>query len=234
MLRIVFVVIRLILFIPAWLLFQIPNQKNKSFDERASYVLKKLKQINKAARIDIVATGIENVPIDQGCLITPNHQGLEDIIAIALSLNKPIKGIAKIELKKIPLVRHIFDLLDCYYMDRDDFRASMKIIANASKDVEQGHRVVVFPEGTRSKKGNELLEFKGGTFKIATKVQGVIVPVAIRDSYKVFDVNSIKKTTVYVDYLKPIYYEEYNTLSTNDIALLVQTRIEEHIKASTL
>lgn len=232
MLRIVFVVCRLIFIIPIWMLFEFPkySQKDKySIQERFDYVVKKLKQVNKAARIDVVARGLDNIPQDNGYLITPNHQGLEDIIAIALSLNKPIKGIAKVELKKIPLVKDIFNLLDCYYMDRSDVRASMKVIADASKDLMTGHNVVVFPEGTRSKKGNVLLDFKGGSFKIATKAKAPIVPVAIKDSYKVFDTNRINKTVVYVDYLEPIYFEQYEALSTNEIASLVQTTIQNHI-----
>lgn len=233
MLRIILVVIRLIFLIPYWLLFEFKKYGNKeiySFEERFIYVLHKLDTINTVGRIEVKSSGLDLLPKKEGYLITPNHQGLEDIIAIALSLEKPIKGISKIELKKVPLVSHVFDMLDCYYMDRDDVRSSMKIIKDASLDLESGKNVVVFPEGTRSKLGNELLEFKGGSFKIATKAKAPIVPVAIRDSYKVFDSNSIAKAIVYVDYLEPIYYEQYSELSTNDIALLVQNKITDHIK----
>ena len=77
---------------------------------------------------------------------------------------------------------------------------------------------------------DNILEFKGGTFKIATKAKAPIVPVALIDCYKVFDNNTIKKTTAQIHYLKPIYYEEYKDLHTNDIAKLVHDRIEKCIK----
>ena len=93
-----------------------------------------------------------------------------------------------------------------------------------------GQNFFVFPEGTRSRDANNILEFKGGTFKIATKAKAPIVPVALIDCYKVFDNNTIRKTTAQIHYLKPIYYEEYKDMHTNDIAKLVHDQIEECIK----
>ena len=115
-------------------------------------------------------------------------------------------------------------------MDRSNVRGSAKIIKYVANEVANGQNFFVFPEGTRSKKGNQILDFKGGTFKIATKAKAPIVPVAIIDSYKVFDRNTIKKTTAQIHYLKPIYYDEYKDLHTNDIAKLVHDRVEECIK----
>ncbi len=43
--------------------------------------------------------------------------------------------------------------------------------------------MVVFPEGTRSK-GEQIGEFKAGSFKLATKSKVPIVPVTIDGSYK--------------------------------------------------
>ena len=49
------------------------------------------------------------------------------------------------------------------------------------------------------------LEFKGGSFKAATKSKCPIVPVALIDSYKAFDTGSVKKLIVQVHFLEPIY-----------------------------
>jgi 1-acyl-sn-glycerol-3-phosphate acyltransferase len=74
------------------------------------------------------------------------------------------------------------------------------------------------------------LEFKGGSFKSATNAKCPIVPVALIDSFKAFDTSSIKRLTVQIHYLKPLYYEEYKNLKSTEIAELVAARIQETIR----
>ena len=80
--------------------------------------------------------------------------------------------------------------------------------------------------------GNEMLEFKGGSFKAATKAKCPIVPVALIDSFKPFDTNSIAPVTVQVHFLKPLYYDDYKDMKTNDIAELVRSQIQKTIHDS--
>ena len=77
--------------------------------------------------------------------------------------------------------------------------------------------------------GNKLLPFKGGTFKSAMKAKCPIVPCALIDSFKPFDEKSITPVTVKLIYLKPMHYEEYAAMKTNEIADEVKRRIEEAI-----
>jgi 1-acyl-sn-glycerol-3-phosphate acyltransferase len=56
-----------------------------------------------------------------------------------------------------------------------------------------------------------------------------IVPVALIDSFIPFDSNSIRKTTVKIIYLKPLYYEDYKDLKSTEIAALVASRIQQTI-----
>ena len=77
--------------------------------------------------------------------------------------------------------------------------------------------------------GNSLLPFKGGTFKSAVKAQCPIVPCALIDSFKPFDEKSVSPVTVKLIYLPPIYYEEYSSMKTREIAELVKGRIEAAI-----
>ena len=120
--------------------------------------------------------------------------------------------------------------MKAFFIDRDDVRQSMKVIMAVSKEVEKGRNYTIFPEGTRSKNGNKLGEFKGGSFKAATKVKCPIVPVALIDSFKPFDSHSLKPVEVQVHYLKPLYYDEYKDMKTTEIAEEVQRRIEKVIK----
>ena len=98
-----------------------------------------------------------------------------------------------------------------------------------AEEVKKGRNFLIFAEGTRSKMGNRLLPFKGGTFKSAMKAKCPIVPCALIDSFKPFDENSIAPVTVKLIYLKPIYYEEYSAMKTPEIAEMVKHRIEDAI-----
>lgn len=60
-----------------------------------------------------------------------------------------------------------------------------------------------------------------------------IVPVALIDSYKVFNSLHIKPVSVQVHFLKPIPFEEYQGMKTQAIANLVKERIEEKIAEYT-
>lgn len=184
----------------------------------------------KGGRIMIDVHGQENIPEQDGWIFYPNHQGLFDVLSIIDVCPHPFSIVAKKELADIPFLKQIFACTESLSIDREDVRQSMEVIVDVSKKVKQGQNFLIFAEGTRSRNGNELLDFKGGSFKCATKAKCPIVPVALIDSYKVMDTNSIKKITVQVHFLKPIPYEEYQGMKTTEIAGMVRTRIEETIR----
>lgn len=117
-----------------------------------------------------------------------------------------------------------------YCIDRDDIRQSMEIINNVANDVKKGKNFILFAEGTRSRQGNTIQSFKGGSFKCATKAKCPIVPVALINSFLPFDSKSTKKVLVQVHYLTPITYEEYKDMKTTEIAARVEEAIRETIK----
>ena len=101
-----------------------------------------------------------------------------------------------------------------------------------TKEVEAGRNYLIFPEGTRSRNGNEMLEFHGGSFRCATKSKCPIVPIALVDSFKVLDEKGSKPVSMQLHYLKPIPYEEYQGMKPAEVAELVKERIAEKIRES--
>lgn len=199
------------------------NEHNEFF----KYIVKRA---NIGGNVTIKSYGQENIPEEDGFIFFPNHQGMYDALAMIDSCPKPFSLVYKIELKDIPFLKQIAKCMKAFFIDRDDVRQSMKVIMAVSKEVEKGRNYTIFPEGTRSKNGNKLGEFKGGSFKAATKVKCPIVPVALIDSFKPFDSHSLKPVEVQVHYLKPLYYDEYKDMKTTEIAEEVQRRIEKVIK----
>lgn len=107
---------------------------------------------------------------------------------------------------------------------------ALTIINEVSEEVKQGKRYILFPEGGYEfNNKNHVCDFKAGSFKIALKTKAPIVPVALIDSYKVFNSFCLGPVTTQVHYLKPILYDEYGGLKTHEIADLVKVRIQEKL-----
>ena len=176
------------------------------------------------------AHGVENIPKENGFMFFPNHQGLFDVLAILQVCPVPFSVVAKKEVADVPFLKQVFACMKAFIIDREDIKQSMQVILNVTKEVKSGRNYLIFAEGTRSKQGNHPQEFKGGSFKAATKSKCPIIPVALLDSYKAFDTGSIEKLKVQVHFLTPMYYEEYKDMNTVEIAAEVKRRIEETIK----
>jgi 1-acyl-sn-glycerol-3-phosphate acyltransferase len=197
--------------------------------ERYEYIRNVVKKVNKSGRVEIIVHGVENIPSENGFILFPNHQGLFDMLAIMEACPKPFSVVVKKEAANLILVKEVVKALDGFYIDRQDIKASLEIISRMTEGVKEKKNFVIFPEGTRSREGNRLLPFKGGTFKSAVNACCPIVPVALIDSFKPFDENSSRKQKVEVCFLKPLYYEDYQKLKTTQIAELVHDKIQEEI-----
>ena len=230
--RILLMVITNIIHVPWWFykidkMGKNPNQYSE--EERYHYLRKRLRRINRRGRVKVVAVGVDNLPKTNGFILFPNHQGLFDMLAIIESCPRPLGVVIKKEATEWILVKQVVRLLEGIPMDRSDIRSSMDIIKEMASQVKKGRNFVIFPEGTRRRKGNEILDFKAGTFKSAVKAGCPIIPVALINSFRPFDISSIKKERVQVHFLKAIYPEQYMGLKTVEIADLVHNKIQEEI-----
>lgn len=229
--RIALMIIRLFLKTPYYFLriWWCSVSHKVSFEQSFQYIKMVTKKANHAGRVNIEAFGLENIPKEDGFIFFPNHQGLFDVLVFLDSCPRPFSFVIKKEASNIILLKQIVRALGAYAMDRDDIRQSMKVINAVTEDVKQGKNFLIFAEGTRSRQGNKLLDFKGGSFKSATKAKCPIVPCALIDSFKPFDENSIQPVTVKLVYLPPICYDEYMGMKTVEIAEEVKRRIERAI-----
>ncbi len=233
--RIALMVIRLILKVPYYFfkIWRCGVSDKISYEESYQVIKKITKKANHAGRVTIETYGLENIPKEDGFIFFPNHQGMFDVLVFLDSCPRPFSFVAKKEVSNVILVKQIIKALGAYAMDREDVRQSMQVIHVVAEDVKGGKNFLIFPEGTRSKTGNQLIEFKGGSFKSATRARCPIVPCALIDCYKPFDENHIRPVTVKIIYMKPLYYDEYKDMKTVDIAEEVKRRIEETIRQYT-
>ena len=231
--RILLMVFRNFLLVPfAWCRLCYHASHTEKYSDEEQYALLKYITLraNRGGNVTIDVHGSENIPKKNGFMFFPNHQGLYDVLAIIEATPCPFSVVAKKEIANIPFLKQVFACMKAYMLDREDVRQAMQVIIDVTNEVKKGRNYLIFAEGTRSKNGNQLRDFKGGSFKSATKAKCPIVPVALLNAYKPFDTNTIAPVTVQVHFLKPMYYEEYKDMKTTEIAAEVKSRIEQVIR----
>lgn len=234
--RIIMMVLRNILLVPyMWIKLCYHASHVDKYTEEEHYKMLRFitRRANIGGNVTVDVHGQENIPEKDGFMFYPNHQGLYDVLAILDVCPRPFSVVAKKEVQNIQFLKQVIACMRAYLLDREDVRQAMQVIIDVTREVKSGRNYLIFAEGTRSKNGNHPGEFKGGSFKAATKAQCPIVPVALIDSFKPFDTNTITPVTVQVHFLEPLYYEEYKDMKTNQIATEVKRRIEEVIHANT-
>ncbi len=230
--RIVTMVLKNIWIVPgAWIkLCRYARHTEKySEEEKYRHIQYILRRAVKGGNVDLQVYGRENIPRENGFMLYANHQGMFDVLAIAATCDPPIGAVLKKELYNIPFLHQIAVCTKSFAMDREDVRQSLTVIRNVTKEVQAGRNYLIFPEGTRSRLGNQLLDFHSGSFRCALKSKCPIVPIALVDCFKVLDQKGSKPVTVQIHYLPPIEYEEYKNLKTTELAALVRSRIEAKV-----
>lgn len=204
-------------------------------EQRYDLVQKVIQIINHSAHITTIATGIENLPKDGGYIMYPNHQGKYDALGIMCTHPKPCSFVMDKFKSHTIIVREFVDLVQAKRIEKDNVRQGISIINQVASEIKNGRRFILFPEGGYAfNNKNRVEDFKAGSFKIAIKSKAPIVPIALIDSYMPFNSFHIGPVTTYVHYLPPIYYDEYRTMKTPEIAQLVKSRIEDKIRHESL
>ncbi len=124
--------------------------------------------------------GRENIP-EGKALLAPNHLSFLDPPLVAASVNEPCYFLAKQSLFNAPLLGTLFRHLNVLPVRRNQQNIEMfKIVG---KLLEEGKKVIVFPEGKRSSDGT-LQPLKKGVAMLALKSKTPIVPVIIKGSFE--------------------------------------------------
>lgn len=226
-----FVVLFLILSIPLMIVEWIIGKFNMDVKNRSSLAI-----VNWAFRCviflsgtKVIAKGEENIPKDSAVLYVGNHRSFFDIVLTYPRVPRPTGYIAKKEMEKVPLLSTWMRNLHCLFLDRENIKEGMKTILAAIEKAKSGISICIFPEGTRNKTADTFLPFHEGSFKIAEKAGIPIVPMTIVGSAAVFEDHfpKIKKTTVIIEYGKPLYINELPKEAKKALGSTVKSVIEE-------
>lgn len=123
----------------------------------------------------IKAVGREGVP-REGCLLCGNHTRYSDPLFIVFALGRKdhpyIMG--KAELFRRPILGWV--LTKCGVISVDRGKSDIKAIKESMRVLKNGSKLLLFPEGTRVKEGEDQ-EAKTGAAMLAARTGAPIVPV---------------------------------------------------------
>lgn len=215
MFRFIIIVIYLILFliltIPVLLAEWIIGKFNPGLKDRSSKAIVGwgFRCINRVAGVNLIVRGKEKIPEDTAVLYVGNHRSYFDIV-LTLSIFPRVTGyVAKLEMRKWPLLNLWMKNIHCLFLDRDNIKEGLKTILKGAEEVKNGISLCIFPEGTRNKVNDTFLPFHDGSFKIAERGGVPVVPMVIVNSAGVFEdhIPKVKKAKVVIEFQEPIYID---------------------------
>lgn len=119
------------------------------------------------------------LPASQPCVYVANHSSYIDIPMLFKAIPGFLNIIGKSSLAKVPFWGPLFGRV-YITVNRDSAVSRGRSIVLAKAGLAQGRSVVIFPEGTISKKpGEEMVPFKDGAFQLAISTGVPIVPVSM-------------------------------------------------------
>lgn len=163
--------------------------------------------------------GRENLPKDGGYILYSNHQGKYDAIGILTDQKEPCSVLMERKQGSRIVAKQVLRLTGSETLDLDNPKSQITTLKKWQNRWQKEEDISSFRRKWGDNK-NTLQKFNAGCFRCSFDSKTPVVPVAIVDSYKGLNGNSLRKVTTQVHYLKPIPYEEYKDLRKMNCVIL--------------
>lgn len=182
-------------------------------------------------RMRVHTKGLEQLPKNGRFLMVCNHLSLLDpVMLLAFFSKSQLAFISKRENNSMFLVGKLMHKIMCQLINRENDREALKTIIACIRLIQEDKvSIGVFPEGYIH--GDELLHpFRSGVFKIAQKSKVPIVVCTLQNTQKVKkNMPKLKPTDVHLHLVGVVQPEEYEGLTTVDIANRVHAMMAEDL-----
>ena len=133
--------------------------------------------LEHVAGITYTLRGVENIP-EGGVLIASKHQSAWDTMMFHLFVTHSVY-VTKQEVTRIPLYGAVAKSIGSISIDRQGGAKALKgLIRDCRAALEDGHQVIIFPEGTRTVPGTRR-PYQPGVAAIYNQLDFPVVPVAL-------------------------------------------------------
>lgn len=141
----------------------------------------------------------------EACIVVSNHCSNIDMMVTPYSLPTPINALAKVEIKKIPMLGFMFKAVSVF-VDRKDAESRKKAVEEMKGKISRGIYMFIYPEGTRNRTKKPLKEFYDGAFRMAIEIQKPILPVVYLNLRKIAPLGrfAMQPGKIIAEYLEPI------------------------------
>lgn len=140
--------------------------------------------LSKCMGLTISLQGEDKVVPGRSYIVTPNHQGYADVIALITVLPLRFRWVLKKELIKVPLFGWAVARTGAISLDRSNRAQSVEKLRDGADKLKYGWSVLIYPEGTRTPDG-KLLPLKKGAFMLAVQTGIAILPVTSNGAHKI-------------------------------------------------
>ncbi|MDQ3108608.1 MAG: 1-acyl-sn-glycerol-3-phosphate acyltransferase [Bacteroidota bacterium] len=128
--------------------------------------------------------GAENIPRTGAYIICSNHTSFLDAFCIYSIFKQYFVFVGKKEIEKWPLFHIAYTSGMNILVDRNSRTGSVRAMKKILHEIDNGHPIVLFPEGTISKNLPQPGPFKPGAFTIAIQKQVPVLPITFRTNWK--------------------------------------------------
>lgn len=173
----------------------------------------------KILGIKIEREGLEFMNTPDPCVYVSNHQDNFDLFVCGYVIPKRAVSIGKKTLRYIPFFGQLYWLTGNLFIDRESAGSTKTVMGVSRKAMKEDNTSIwVFVEGTRNR-GNNLLPFKKGAFRMAIDAGVPVVPVCTSSYAKHINLNKFRSVNVKIKFLPPISTKD---LKMNNSSALMQ------------
>ncbi|HXJ92981.1 MAG TPA: lysophospholipid acyltransferase family protein [Terriglobia bacterium] len=135
--------------------------------------------ILKTSGVRVRVEGLDHLKDQPTVIFCVNHPSAMDIPILLASLRVQFRFLAKRELFQLPFLGWYLRRAGHISVERGRPHEAMRSFEEAAARVRRGTSVVLFPEGTRSRRAGVMLPFKGGSFYLAVHAGVPVVPITL-------------------------------------------------------
>lgn len=132
--------------------------------------------------LDKLKERLEDLP---AAILAANHASYLDPPLVGMIFPRRLRFVAWDKLFTVPILAQLIRALGAVPVSAENKNSSAGLLRQVMGFIEDGHDVLIFPEGARTLDGN-LIPFEGGTALVALKTGAPIIPVWLDGTWEAY------------------------------------------------